>query len=295
VRAKQPPRKTITLAGANGRLRPLAPLLLRRGHRVRVVTRDTESVLAEQLRARGAEIRRGDFDEPATIVSAARGADALFAAGTAHRAGPDGELRHGIAAADAAKASAVAQFVYLSGSAAGLDTGVPVFDAKGAVEAHIRSLGLPHTIVAPVYLMENLFNAWNLPALSAGILPSPVDVGRPLQQVAIDDVATFAALVLEHPDEFAGERVQVAFDELTANEAARVLSRLAGRPFAAQRASLEALPVGLARLFGWLERVGDHVDIAALHARYPQVRWLSFERWAARQDWRALARGDAAA
>src|SRR5262249_25513482 len=146
---------------------------------------------------------------PETLVAGAQGADAFFAAGTAHRVGPDGEARHGIAAADAAKISGVPHFVYMSGSGAGAETGVPVFDAKGAAEAHIRSLAVPHTIIAPVYFMENLFNPWNLQALAAGVFPSPVGTDRPLQQVAIRDVVSFAALVLERPEEFLAKRVEL--------------------------------------------------------------------------------------
>jgi uncharacterized protein YbjT (DUF2867 family) len=284
-----------TVAGATGRLLPLTPTLLAHGHGVRVVTRETGSSTARELRALGAEIWRGDFDEPRTLVPAAEGADALFVAGTAHRVGPDGEARQGIAAADAAKASGVAQFVYLSGSGAGVNTGVPVFAAKHAVEAHIQSRGLPYTIIAPVYFMENLLNPWNLPALRAGIFPSPVGVRRSLQQVAIADVAAFTRLVLERPEAFLGERVEIASDELTAAAAAQALSRAAGRHFEAQRLSLERLPDGLARLFGWLERIGDDVDIEALHDRYAEVGWHSFERWAEAQDWRGLARAGRAA
>jgi uncharacterized protein YbjT (DUF2867 family) len=281
---------TVTVAGANGRLRPLTPLLLERGHHVRVLTRETGSSTAKELGGLGAEIWRGDFDEPETLVKAAEGADALFAAGTAHRVGPDGEARHGIAAADAANASGVAHFVYLSGSGAGTETGVPVFDAKGAVEAHIRSLALPYTIIAPVYFMENLFNPWNLRALAAGVFPSPVGVSRRFQQVAIDDVAAFTTVVLERPGEFLARRVEVASDELTGAEAAQALSRAAGRHFEAEQVNLESMPNGLARLFAWLEGIGDQVDIAAIHARYPEVGWLSFERWARRQNGRGLAR-----
>ena len=53
--------------------------------------------------------------------------------------------------------------------------------------------------------------------------------------------------------------------------------------------SLESLPDGLARLFDWLERIGDQVDIATLHARYPEVGWQSFERWVEAQDRERLA------
>jgi uncharacterized protein YbjT (DUF2867 family) len=280
---------TFALAGATGRLRPLIPMLLERGHRLRVLTRDTESPIANDLRRLGAEMWPGDFDEPRTLIAAADGADALFAAGTAHRVGPDGERRHGIVAADAAKASGVDHFVYLSGSGARAPSGVSVLDAKHAVETQIRSRVLPYTIIAPVYFMENLFNPWNLPALAAGILPSPVSVCRPLQQVAIDDVAAFTSMVLERPKEFVGQRVEIASDQLSATAAAAALSRAAGRQFEARQVNLESLPDALARLFGWLERAGDDVDIEALHARYAHVGWHSFERWAEAQDWQHLA------
>src|SRR6516225_9682699 len=138
---------TFAIAGATGRLRPLIRVLLEPGHHVRALTRTGESPIATELRSLGAEIWRGDFDEPETLAAAATGADALFAAGTAHRVGPDGEMRHGVAAADAAKESGVPHFVYVSGSGAGADSRVPLFDAKRAVEAHIRSLELPYMIL----------------------------------------------------------------------------------------------------------------------------------------------------
>src|SRR5919204_532720 len=86
--------------------------------------------------------------------------------------------------------------------------------AKWAVEERIRSLGIPHTILAPTYLMENLFNPWNVPALRAGVLPSPISVDRPLQQTAVADLLSLAALALERPDEFARRRIAVGSDEL---------------------------------------------------------------------------------
>jgi uncharacterized protein YbjT (DUF2867 family) len=143
-----------------------------------------------------------------------------------------------------------------------------------AVASQLRSLG------AEIW---RGFNPWNLPALAAGIFPSPVSVRRPLQQVAIVDVAVFTRTVLERPGEFFGRRVEIASDELSASTAAHVLSRALGRHFEAQRVSLASLPDGLARLFDWLERTGEEVDLATLHARYPEVGWHSFKRWAEAQ------------
>lgn len=88
--------------------------------------------------------------------------------------------------------------------------------------------------------MENLFNPWNLPALRAGKLPSPIPANLPLQQLAVADLVAFAAEVIERPDEF---------------------------------------PPGLRALFAWLERPGHHVDIEDLRVRHPEVAWQRYGDW----------------
>ena len=121
--------------------------------------------------------------------------------------------------------------------------------------------------------MENLFNPWNRPALRAGVFPSPIPLNVPLQQVAVADLVSFAALTIERPAEFAGRRIALASDEVTALEAASALELRA-----------EHLPPEaptLRDLIGWLEREGHHVDIAALHGQYPEVGWHDYASWAA--------------
>jgi uncharacterized protein YbjT (DUF2867 family) len=275
--------KTVLVAGATGRLGGLVDVLLARGHSVRAMTRDPGSAAGSALGARGAMPVYGDFEDPAAIARAAVGTDTLFATGTAHRAGPEGELRHGRNVVDAAVAAGVPHLVYSSGDGAAPDSPLPLFQAKFAIEEHIRASGLRRTILAPVYLMENLFNPWNLPALRAGTLPSPIPVGRPLQQAAIADVVAFAALAIERPAEVDGERIAIASDELSAREAAARVSAAIGRELEAERLPPAGLTPPLRALFGWLERIGHHVDIDALRARYPQVGWRDYGEWAESQ------------
>ena len=266
-------RKLVLVAGATGRLGAVVEVLLERGHAVRAMTRDPDSAAAERLRDLGAELAFGDFDQPASIKSAAAGVDAVFATGTAHQAGPDGELRHGRNLAEAAAAAGVPHLVYSSGDGADADSPVPLFRAKFAVEERIRSLPIRSTILAPVYFMENLFNPWNHAALEAGVFPSPIAVDVPLQQIATSDLLNFAALAIERPSEFADRRIALASDEVSAIEAARALDLRA-----------EHLPPeapGLRALFDWLERDGHHVDIGVLHDRYPEVGWHDYASWAA--------------
>jgi uncharacterized protein YbjT (DUF2867 family) len=47
--------------------------------------------------------------------------------------------------------------VYTSVANADKRTEIPLFDSKVEVEKHSRAIGAESTIIAPVYLMENLF------------------------------------------------------------------------------------------------------------------------------------------
>jgi uncharacterized protein YbjT (DUF2867 family) len=275
----QPTKKRVFVAGATGRLGIVAEKLIERGHSVVAVTRDPESAAAAGLRKAGAQIVAGDFEDPRSLAAGAAGMDAVFAIGTAHRAGFEGELRHGRNIAAAAAAAGVPHLVYVSGDGAAPDSPLPLFRVKHQVEQHIRSLPIAYTILAPVYFMENLFNPWNLPALQAGVLPSPIAVDVPLQQVAIADVAAVAVLAIERPDEFAGQRIRLASDELTAEQGAEILSRIIGRAIDAEQVAADRLGPGLRALFSWLESTGHNVDIAALHSRYPEVPWQAYEVW----------------
>jgi uncharacterized protein YbjT (DUF2867 family) len=203
----------------------------------------------------------------------------MFATGTAHRAGPEGELRHGRNVAHAAALAAVPHLVYSSGDGAAPDSPLPLFRVKHQVEQYIRSLPIAHTILAPVFFMENLLNPWNLPMLQAGAFPSPIPVELPMQQVAIADLAELAVIAIERPDEFAGRRIAIASDELTAEQAADALSRVLGRDFTTKQLPSEELPPGLRALFAWLEHNRQSVDLLALHRRYQEVGWHDYEAW----------------
>lgn len=271
--------KRVLVAGATGRLGAIVDVLLDRGHSVRAMTRNPSSPAAAGLRAAGADVVYGDFDDPDSIARAAAGTEAMFATGTAHRAGPDGELRHGRNFARAAAAAGVPHLVYSSGDGAAEDSPLPLFRVKYEVEQYIRSLSLAYTVLAPVYFMENLFNPWNLPMLQSGRFPSPIPVELPMQQVAIADLIKLAAMAIDRPDEFAGQRIVVASDELSAEHAAHSLSRFLRRDFTADQLPSEELAPGLRALFAWLEHDRQTVDLAALHDRYPQVGWHDYEAW----------------
>jgi uncharacterized protein YbjT (DUF2867 family) len=273
----------VLVTAATGRLGSLVDVLTARGHAVRAMTRDPSSAAAERLRQLGAEVVRGDFEDRDAIAAAAVSMDALFATGTAHKSGPDGELRHGINVAEAAAAAGVPHLVYVSGDGAAADSPLPLFRAKHAVEDHIRSLKIPHTILAPVYFMENLFNPWNIPVLQTGRVPWPIRLDMPLQQIALADLVAFAADAIGRPADTNGQRIALASDEVTGHEAAAAISAAIGRDLAAEETNADKLPPGLRALFRWLETTGHGVDIRALREADPEVGWRRYDGWAREQ------------
>ena len=284
---------SVLVSGATGQQGgALARVLLDKGHRVRAFVRRPDSQEAKELERLGAELAEGDFEEPSTIEQAARGMDAVYVVATPFEAGMEAETRHGIAAADAAKTAGVGHLVYSSVGGADQDTGIPHFDSKRKVEKHIEGLGLPYTIVAPVYFMDNLLAPWTLPQLKEGSLPMALPSSRPLQQTALSDIATFTGVVLENREEFEGRRVDIAPDELAGEEVAQVLTRVTGREIHYVELPLEQVRQAMgedgARMFEWFDQVGYSADIATLRQEHPEVGWHTFEEWAKEQEWSAL-------
>src|SRR5215510_3044076 len=161
---------TVAVPGVTGRLGgPLAELLLEHGHQIRALVRDQASPDVRRLQERGATTVRGDFDDRFSLEEWAKGADVVFIMSTPHHGvGPQAEARHAIAQADAAGAAGVGYVVYSSSAGADRPTRVPFMESKRHVEEHLRSLGLLHAFVAPVYCMDNVRFPWNLEPLRAG-------------------------------------------------------------------------------------------------------------------------------
>jgi uncharacterized protein YbjT (DUF2867 family) len=266
--------------------------LLSRGHSVRALTRKPESPGAAALAKRGVTIVPGDFEDQGSLERAARGVDTIFAMSTPYEGGEKTETREGINIIRAASAAGVSHLVYSSVAGADRATGIPHFDSKFEVEKEIRRSGVPFTIVAPVFFMENFLSE----PLAAGIAKGAISVALPatrrVQQIAVADIAQFDALVIERRESFLGKRIDIASDELTGATAAAAISEASGR-----RIEYTALPIeavrqwndDLARMFEWFDCVGYDADIVGLRLLYPEVDWHRFSTWAGEQDWSAIA------
>ncbi len=271
----------------------MARALLRRGQRVRGLTRRIDSPAAQELSRLGAEMVVGDFEDVASLTRVAQGMDTIFAMTTFVEGGPEAETQHGVNIVEAAEAAGAEHFIYSSVSDADRNTGIHHFESKFEVEKHIQERGIPSTIVAPVFLMENLLGPWHLPALQQGSFALPMPPGRNLQHVALEDAAAFEVLVVENRERFLGKRVNIASDELTGAEVAAVLSRITSREIRFDEVSIDPIREAsedAALMYEWFVRVGYSADISALRRDFPEVGWHTFEKWAGSQDWSILGK-----
>ena len=283
---------TVLVTGATGNQGGAAAAALHaRGHRVRALTRRPDAPAAQALKTAGAELVAGSFSDRGTIERALRGTDAVFAVGTPVEAGVEREALQGMAMVDAAAASGSRHYVFSSVASADRATGIPHFDSKFRVEEHLRQSGLPFTIIAPAYFMDNLLAPWNLDGLKNGVFAQALPGGRILQQVAVADIGAFAAHVIDNRERFLGTRVDFASDELTSQAMADIASRASGKAIRFQQVPLDAVrayDTDLAVMYDWLDRVGYSADISAMRTMAPDVAWHRFEDWAHEQNWSVI-------
>jgi len=279
---------SILVSGATGQQGgAVARHLLAAGWAVRALTRDPAKPAAQALAARGATVVRGDLNDRASVERAVAGASGVFSVQNYYEAGgAEGEIRQGVALADAAKAAGVRHLVYSSVGSADRRTGIPHFESKARIEEHVRGLGVPYTILRPVFFMDNW--AWARDAIRGGVLAQPFDPDKPLQQVAVDDIGAFAALAFADPATWRGRAVDLAGDELTMPQSAEVFARVIGRPVRYERIPMDRFEQAAgkesATMFAWFNDVGYAADIPALRATYPRLttleRYLRDAGWA---------------
>lgn len=283
---KHPDKHSILVSGATGQqggavARHLAAL----GFRVRALTRKAHQSAARALADDGVEIVQGDLSDRESLDRALDGVYGAFSVQNFYEAGFDGEISQGETFADAAKDAGVKHFVYSSVGSAERQTGIPHFESKWQIEEHVRAIGLPATVLRPVFFMENWGRMKD--TILGGVLPQPLSPDTQLQQIAVTDVGAFAALAFSNPDEWMGRAVEIAGDELSMTKVAEMFSRSLNREVKYVQVPWDAFEqqVGkeLALMYAWFESYGYKADIDALRKQYPQL--ASFESFLRTQRW----------
>ncbi|MFI6101369.1 NmrA family NAD(P)-binding protein [Lentzea sp. NPDC051213] len=242
----------ITVTGATGTQGgAVARLLTERGHEVRRMTRRPNSSTDVY----------GDFDDPESLRAAFADADGAFLV-TPFGVPAETEVRQGKALVDAA--ADVAHVVFTSATNADRGTGIPHFDTKAEIEGHLRGHPL-WTVLGPAAFMA-----------AGGPVALPIPADLKLHVVAPEDIAAMAVLAFEQPERFRDRRIDIASDRLTGPE----MAAIRGTEFVEiPLAEAERYSADLAAMFRHHAEIGLDLDVAALHAEFPEIGWHSYANW----------------
>jgi uncharacterized protein YbjT (DUF2867 family) len=280
--------KIIVVTGAAGQQGgAVARHLLADGWKVRALTRDVQKPAAQALAGAGAEIVQADNQNPASLERAMLGAYGVFSVQNywIPGVGAEGEVQQGENIADAAKTAGIQHFVYSSVGAAHRGMGQAHFASKLMIEDYIKALGLPYTILRPALFMDN-FN-WQRAGITNGMLTGMgLPAEKSFQMVAVDDIGAFTAMALADPQQYLGQTIELAGDELTEIQVAAALSRVIGRPV---QLVPPKMPEGTVpspeqiAMFRFFTGQGYDADIPALRQTYPDLH--TFEQWLREYGW----------
>ncbi|MFP2911488.1 NmrA family NAD(P)-binding protein [Pyxidicoccus sp. 3LFB2] len=277
-----------------------ARALLAEGNtRVRVLVRNPEAPNAKALAAAGAEVVIGDLDHPESLRAACAGARAVFSMQSPiiSATGVDysKERQQGRNLVEAALAEGVGTFVHTATSGVGDHRNVEGW-AEGHWKSHeeywenklatcdlVRNAGFKSwTLILPATFMDH-------PMLDpAGFvdghrLLTVVRTEQPLALIAPEDIGKAAAAAVNDPTTFNGVTLQLAGDLLTLPQVVEVLSRLDGKEYVVQSATVEeavaaGLHPGVARGMTYMN-VAPVLALPEI-ARSYSLAPMSFETWA---------------
>lgn len=281
----------ILVFGATGRQGgAVAQALLQRGQPVRAFVRNPADPAAIALQQAGADMVAGSLDDASAIAAAMKHAHGVFSVMPATLPAED-EVRYGTRIADLAAENRVHHFIYSSGaSASDTLTGIPRFDAKPRIEAHIRALALPASIIRPMIFMEMLLQT-GLRA-DEGQLLSLIHPHQSIQLTAVQDIGKIVAALFADQARFAGQTLKIASDKVTGQELETAFSDALARPITYHRFPDEMLAANadLAHMASSLENgpLAEQVDFALMRELNPEL--LSLRAWLAGAGRAALSR-----
>ncbi|HEX8990420.1 MAG TPA: NmrA/HSCARG family protein [Anaerolineales bacterium] len=280
--------KIVAVTGATGQQgNDVALRLLADGWKVRALTRDANKPAARALASKGAEIVPGDMEDRSQLEAAFHGAYGVFSVQNfwLRNVGFEGEVRQGKNVADAAKAAGIQHLVYSSVGASYRGAGQRHFESKWIIEQYIHSLGIPYTILRPAAFMEN-YERNRTQIVNGTYVGRGLRPGKGVQNIAVEDIAVFAALAFADPKQYLGKTIELSGDELTEAQIAETFSRVIGRPVKLARPvtgqgwmSEDEVKAN----FAFFNGEGYDADIAALRKIHPGL--LTLEQYLRKHGW----------
>lgn len=284
--------ETILVTGATGQQggSVVSHLLDRGKFAVRALTRKPESQAAQQLRARGVDVVKGDLDDRASLRAALKGVYGVFGV-TNYWEHFEKEEEQGRNLINAVAGADVEHFVFSSLASVKLRSNgavaAPHLDVKYELEQYTRSLDVRATFINPEFYYENFFTFFPPRKNGDGAYHFGFNQGgAPLPAVAAEDVGGVVAAIFERREETFGETVRVIGDAAPAAAYAEAMSLVSGKTIrydALPREIVASFPMKgapeLAATFEFHSRFNDAApaDFVRVRTLYPGMQ--TFEQW----------------
>ena len=278
------------------------------GFAARAITRDVQSLKAQELARQGVEVVAGDVDDPASLERAFAGAYGAYCVTFfwAHFS-PEKEIAEAAAMARAAKKAGLAHVIWstfedtrkwvpLSDNRMPTLMGkykVPHFDAKAEANHAFTEAGVPTTFLLTSFYWDNFIHFGMGPKKGPdGALAITLPMGdKKLPGVAAEDIGRTAYGIFKEGRVHVGKTIGVAGEHLTGAQMASALGRSLGREVRYNAVTPEAF-----RAFGFpgAEDLGnmfqfkrdfeaDYTGARSLEvARRLNPKLQTFEQWLAR-------------
>ncbi len=234
---------TLLVTGAGGKLgRLVVERLLAQGRKVIAASRDTARLA--DLAARGAELRRADFDDPASLAAAFAGVDRVLLVSTDELARPGRRLAQHTAAVKAAAEAGVKHVVYTSMPNPEPGSPIPFAPDHYGTEQALAASPLGWTVLRNSWYAENLLLGTLQHAAATGQWYSAAGDGK-VNYVTRADCAAAAAGALANPP--AGNTILTVTgpEALTTAEIVAKVAAVAGKPVAVVPVEEAAIAAGL--------------------------------------------------
>lgn len=182
----------------------------------------------------------------------------------------------------------VQHLVYSSAGTGQTGTGIPSWESKLQIEAHLDALGLPLTILRPMAFMELMTDPQFFPAATTWhIMPTLMGSSRQVGWLCTDDLGLIAAKVFAQPDHFIGQKLNLASDKQSIDECRTIYRAVMGRnpprfPMPAWVfARFGFVGRDLTTMWRWLRTATFDIELETTHAIHPDA--LSVEAWLRQQ------------
>ncbi|KAK5657894.1 hypothetical protein OQA88_2443 [Cercophora sp. LCS_1] len=234
-------KPTIFVTSATGTQGLAVATLLSKTHNVISTTRTPTSPAARNLVSLGATVLEASWSSTAELQSALSGAAYLFLNLFPTFSDPSQESKTASTILQLARKAGIKHVVYSSviptHTLPGYDASSPSHpyrEAKLQIEEIVKSSGIPWTIIHPGFLLANFIEGkieFQFPrAKDTGVfrfLDGVGDVELPVTDEL--DVARFVKAILEQPERFVGETIEVVSQIVRFGEVIEGLGRVSGR------------------------------------------------------------------